>query len=160
MRKLAWLAVISLLSLSAVFLARFIALTTGVSSPAGQQFLAFTDGMLTRGAAAVRWIAQAIARLGWLNDAAGIALAISAATGLVGLAMLLYLASWYEHRRQHYDAYDELDKLVAVDQDADREAQTCSQCGEPFAGFEIRCRNCGYNALSRSRRPPAAEWRR
>jgi hypothetical protein len=132
MRKLAWLVMILLFLLSALFFVRYTNLTARVTSPDGRMLLELSQLLLRHGP--IRQAAEAVGYLRGGEESVDVALHVS--IGLASLGLLSFVVLAAVHRRRQRSEYDYFDE-------SPRGSQSCPQCAERIRGFEIVCRACG-----------------
>ena len=135
MRKLAWLVVVVLFLLSALFFVRYAGLAGKAPSPEAKMLIEVSHALLSY--AAVRQATEAIGYLRGMNEAAEFSLYVSLGLALLSIVSFVILVASHQRRRDYNYDFD----------DHDAGAETCPQCAEPIRGFEIVCRACGYNFM-------------
>jgi len=141
MRKLAWLVVVLLFLLSAMFFLRYTDLTAMAAIPEAKMLLELGQALLRF--SAVRQAADAIGNLRGVKESADFALYVSIGFAWLGILSILLLAATRKKRRRLYD--DDLDEPHG-------RPNICPECGARFRGFEITCRACGASLVAQSRR--------
>jgi hypothetical protein len=137
MRKLAWLVVVVLFLLSALFFVRYAGLAGKATSPEAKMLIEVSHALLSY--AAVRQATEAIGYLRGMNEAAEFSLYVSLGLALLSVVSFVILVASHQRRRD-YGFHDH-----------DAGAEACPQCAEPIRGFEIVCRACGYNFMMHGR---------
>ena len=133
MRKLAWLVVVVLFLLSALFFVRYAGLAGKTTSPEAKMLIEVSHALLSY--AAVRQATEAIGYLRGMNEAAEFSLYVSLGLALLSIVSFVILVASHQRRRDY--SFD----------DDDAGAEACPRCAEPIRGFEIVCRACGYNFM-------------
>ena len=148
MRKLAWLLVVLLFLLSAMFFVRYADLTAMAARPEAKMLLELGQVLLRfsavrQAADAVRQAADAIGNLRGVKESADFALYVSIGFAWLGILSIVLLAATRKKRGRQYD--DDLDEPHG-------RPNVCPECGERFRGFEITCRACGASLVAQARR--------
>ena len=141
MRKLAWLVVLLLFLLSALFFVRYAELTAAAARPEAKMLLELGQVLLRFNA--VRQAADAFGNLRGVTESADFALYASIGFAWLVILSIVLLAATHRRRHRLYD--DDSDGLRGG-------PDICPKCGERFRGFEITCRACGASLVAQARR--------